>query len=74
MNLIILQCLALSLLPIGVDAAISQKDLTEMRKGSDRYIQRQEAKEVRRKLRLSKKDKKIINKVIKYKNNGLLVR
>jgi len=66
-NLIILQCLALSLLPVGIDAAISWKDLTEMRKNSNRYIQKQEAKQSKRELRLSKKDKELINELLKEK-------
>ena len=41
MNIIIIKCLALSLLPIGIDAAISWKDLTKMRKNTDRYIAKQ---------------------------------
>lgn len=49
MNLLIIRYLALTLLPIGIDAAISWKDLTAMRKSSDRYIQRQEKKEAKRK-------------------------
>ena len=65
MNLIILQCLALSLLPVGIDAAISWKDLTEMRKNTDRYIEKQEAKKAKRAAKLSKKDKEIINEFIK---------
>ncbi len=67
MNLIILQCLALSLLPVGIDAAVSWKDLTEMRKNTERYIQKQEAKESRREVRLSKKDKELIDELLKEK-------
>lgn len=65
MNLIILRCLALSLLPVGIDAAVSWKDLTEMRKNTDRYIEKQEAKKAKRAAKLSKKDKEIINEFIK---------
>ena len=64
-TLIIAQCLALSLLPVGIDAAISWKDLTEMRKNNSRYIQKQEVKQSKKELKLSKKDKKIINEIIK---------
>ncbi len=64
-TLIIAQCLALSLLPVGIDAAISWKDLTEMRKNTSRYIQKQEVKQSEKELKLSKKDKKIINEIIK---------
>jgi len=67
MNLIILQCLALSLLPVGMDAAVSWKDLTEMRKNTKRYIQKQEAKESKRELKLSKRDKELINELLKEK-------
>lgn len=67
MNLIILQCLALSLLPVGIDAAVSWKDLTEMRKNTERYIQKQEAKESKREVRLSKKDKELIDELLKEK-------
>lgn len=45
MNTIIIKCLALSLLPIGIDAAISWKDLTEMRKNTVRYKAKIERKE-----------------------------
>ena len=65
MNTIIIKCLALSLLPIGIDAAISWKDLTEMRKNTNRYIQKQEKKEAKRELKLSKEDKEIINEFVK---------
>jgi len=64
-TLIIAQCLALSLLPVGIDAAISWKDLTEMKKNTSRYIQKQEVKQSEKELKLSKKDKKIINEIIK---------
>lgn len=67
MNLIILQCLALSLLPVGIDAAVSWKDLTEMRKNTERYIQKQEVKESKREVRLSKKDKELIDELLKEK-------
>ena len=67
MNLIILQCLALSLLPVGIDAAVSWKDLTEMKKNTERYIQKQEAKESKREVRLSKKDKELIDELLKEK-------
>ena len=67
MNLIILQCLALSLLPVGMDAAVSWKDLTEMRKNTKRYIQKQEEKESKRELKLSKRDKELINELLKEK-------
>ena len=67
MNLIILQCLALSLLPVGIDAAVSWKDLTEMRKNTKRYIQKQETKESRRELKLSKRDKELIDELLKEK-------
>ena len=56
MNIIVIQCLALSLLPIGIDAAISWKDLTEMRKNTTRYIAKQEKKD----MKLTKKDKALI--------------
>lgn len=56
MNLIVIQCLALSLLPIGIDAAVSWKDLTEMRKNTPKYIAKQEKK----KEKLTKKDKALI--------------
>ena len=56
MTLIIIQCVALSLLPIGIDAAISWKDLTEMRKNTSRYIAKQEKKD----MKLTKKDKALI--------------
>ena len=56
MNLIIIQCVALSLLPIGIDAAISWKDLTEMRKNTPRYIAKQKKKD----MKLTKKDKALI--------------
>lgn len=67
MNLIILQCLALSLLPVGIDAAVSWEDLTEMRKNTKRYIQKQETKESRRELKLSKRDKELIDELLKEK-------
>jgi hypothetical protein len=56
MNIIVIQCLALSMLPIGIDAAISWKDLTEMRKNTPKYIAKQEKK----KEKLTKKDKALI--------------
>ena len=56
MNLIVIQCLALSLLPIGIDAAVSWKDLTGMRKNTPKYIAKQEKK----KEKLTKKDKALI--------------
>ena len=51
-----IQCVALSLLPIGIDAAISWKDLTEMRKNPPRYIAKKEKKD----MKLTKKDKALI--------------
>ena len=56
MNLIVIQCVALSLLPIGIDAAISWKDLTKMRKNTPRYIAKQKKKD----MKLTKKDKALI--------------
>lgn len=56
MNIIVIQCLALSMLPIGIDAAVSWKDLTEMRKNTPKYIAKQEKK----KEKLTKKDKALI--------------
>lgn len=56
MNIIVIKCLALSLLPIGIDAVVSWKDLTEMRKNTPKYIAKQEKK----KEKLTKKDKALI--------------
>lgn len=36
-TILIIKCLALSLLPVGIDAAVSWNDLTEMRKNTVRY-------------------------------------
>lgn len=47
-TILIIKCLALSLLPVGIDAAVSWNDLTEMRKNTVRYkakIERKEEKE-----------------------------
>lgn len=56
MNIIVIQCVALSLLPIGIDAAISWKDLTEMRKNTPRYI----AKKKKKDMELTKEDEALI--------------
>lgn len=48
----------MSMLPIGIDAAVSWKDLTEMRKNTPKYIAKQEKK----KEKLTKKDKALIEK------------
>jgi len=64
MNTIIIKCLALSLLPIGIDAAISWKDLTKMRKSTNRYITRHEVKDARKALKLSKEEKTLIKEFI----------
>lgn len=64
MNIIIIKCLALSLLPIGIDAAMSWKDLTKMRKSTNRYIAKQEVKDNRKALKLSKEEKNIIKEFI----------
>lgn len=64
MNTIIIKCLALSLLPIGIDAAISWKDLTKMRKNTDRYIVKQAIKGEKKLLKLSKEEKTLIKEFI----------
>ena len=64
MNTIIIKCLALSLLPIGIDAAISWKDLTKMRKNIDRYIVKQAIKGEKKLLKLSKEEKTLIKEFI----------
>lgn len=65
MNTIIIKCLALSLLPIGIDAAISWKDLTKMRKNTDRYIAKQVIKGEKKLLKLSKEEKTLIKEFYK---------
>ena len=65
MNIIIIKCLALSLLPIGIDAAISWKDLTKMRKNTDRYITKQVIKGEKKLLKLSKEEKTLIKEFYK---------
>lgn len=65
MNIIVIQCLALSMLPIGIDAAVSWKDLTERRKNTPKYIAKQEKK----KEKLTKKDKALIEEFTKTIRN-----
>ena len=60
MNSVIIKFLALSLLPIGKDAAISWKDLTEMRKSTPRYIAKQKIKQQKKDIKLTKQEKKLI--------------
>ena len=60
MNSVIIKFLALSLLPIGIDATISWKDLTEMRKSTPRYIAKQKIKQEKKNIKLTKQEKKLI--------------
>ena len=63
-TVLIIKCLTLSLLPIGIDAAVSWKDLTKMRKSAPRYTTRHEIKDAREALRLSKEEKTLIKEFI----------
>ena len=63
-TILIIKCLALSLLPVGIDAAVSWKDLTKMRKGADYYIVKEEAKNSKKELKLSRKEKAMIKKFL----------
>ena len=65
MNSVIIKFLALSLLPIGIDATISWKDLTEMRKSTPRYIAKQKIKQEKKDIKLTKQEKKLIKEFIK---------
>lgn len=65
MNTTIIKFLALSLLPIGIDATISWKDLTEMRKSTPRYIAKQKIKQEKKDIKLTKQEKKLIKEFIK---------
>ena len=65
MNTIIIKFLALSLLPMGIDAAISWKDLTVMRKSTPRYIAKQKIKQEKKDIKLTKQEKKLIKEFIK---------
>lgn len=55
----------MSMLPIGIDAAVSWKDLTERRKNTPKYIAKQEKK----KEKLTKKDKALIEEFTKTIRN-----
>jgi hypothetical protein len=68
-TILIIKCLALSLLPVGIDAAVSWNDLTEMRKNTIRYKAKIERKEEKAK---KKNEDVLIKKFIEASSNNTL--
>lgn len=66
-TILIIKCLALSLLPVGIDAAVSWNDLTEMRKNTIRYKAKIERKEEKAK---KKNEDVLIKKFIEASSNN----
>jgi len=66
-TILIIKCLAISLLPVGIDAAISWNDLTEMRKNTIRYKAKIERKEEKAK---KKNEDVLIKKFIEASSNN----